>query len=95
VEQVEKTDTDPQTKWSRSGRGLTAEAEVHDDEVRIELHGEVDLYTQPVLRSALAPALELEVPSLVVDLRDVTHLDSGGMAILISAAKKLRHATGS
>lgn len=81
-------------KWTRSGRGFRVDIEASGDDVRLELHGEVDLYTQPVLRSAIDGALELGLPSLTLDFTDVFHLDSGGMAMLISATKKLNSRGG-
>lgn len=86
---MQEKDTEKQVKWTRSGRGFRIDVEAHADHVSLELHGEVDLYTQPILRSAIKDALDLGLPLLVFDFADVVHLDSGGMAILISAAKKL------
>jgi len=91
---LQGTSSGNQIKWTRSGRGFRVDAEASADEVRLELHGEVDLYTQPILRSAMQTALEMNLPSIVVDLADVTHLDSGGMAILIYGAKKLMERQG-
>lgn len=81
-------------KWTRSGRGFTVDVQTDQDVVRLEMHGEVDLYTQPVLRSVVDEAIGMGKQKLVFDFADVSHLDSGGMAILIAAAKRLMQRNG-
>jgi len=52
--------------------------------------GEVDAYTGPGLREALADTLEAGegAPWLLADLSDVQYLDSMGLGILVQAAKR-------
>lgn len=45
--------------------------------------GEIDVATAPVLRDALLGMLNRGVPSLVVDLRGVTFVDSTGVGSLL------------
>jgi anti-sigma B factor antagonist len=55
-------------------------------EVRIGLRGLVDLGTQPILEDALDRALaEPGVVEIVVDLANLSMLDSTGIATLLSA----------
>ncbi|GAA2326425.1 STAS domain-containing protein [Dactylosporangium salmoneum] len=73
------------------GSVLVAERSVERDaldevQVRVALRGLVDLDTQPILRAALDRAMaEPGVRRVVVDMRDLTLLDSTGIATLVAA----------
>jgi anti-sigma B factor antagonist len=59
--------------------------------VVVSVRGEVDLYTSPGLRDALAVAVGQKEAVVIVDLREVTYMDSSGIATLVvahGAAKK-------
>ena len=56
--------------------------------------GELDAYTAPELRDALDNQLAEEHSTIVVDLTDLTYLDSTGLGILVGTAKKCRQAGG-
>jgi anti-sigma B factor antagonist len=63
----------------------------------VAVTGEVDLHTAPTLRSALAPvvaAVGPDRPDVVVDLTDVTFLDSTGLGEIVGAHKALQAAHG-
>jgi anti-sigma B factor antagonist len=60
--------------------------------VRVE--GEVDLYTAPQLWETLDAAISGTPHELVVDLSDVTFLDSSGLSVLVRAHKRLRPVDG-
>lgn len=55
----------------------------------VSADGEVDLATSPRLRTALLEAIEAH-PSVLVDLRAVTFMDSTGIATLLAAAEAAR-----
>jgi anti-sigma B factor antagonist len=55
--------------------------------VRVE--GELDLYTAPDVRDALA-SLPPESRHVLVDLSQLSFLDSAGLGMLLSAARRLR-----
>jgi anti-sigma B factor antagonist len=48
----------------------------------VTARGEIDLYTAPLLRSALQEAIDGPVECVVVDLTDVTFMSSSGLAAL-------------
>jgi anti-sigma B factor antagonist len=50
----------------------------------VAVAGEVDLATAPKLRSVLLGALEPDVPDLIVDLTEVTLVDSTGLSALVA-----------
>ena len=47
------------------------------------LEGEIDLHFAPVLRSLFRTKLKAAVPALLLDLSDVTYIDSTGLAAII------------
>jgi len=64
------------------------------DAVVVRLQGEIDLYNAPALKEGLADALAREPRRLVVDLSDVTFLDSTALGAFVEAKAKLGRADG-
>lgn len=73
---------------------------MHDERLRIEFrmvdgiplfhpYGEIDLYTVPEFENAISGALADVTKVIVVDLTDISYLDSSGLSALIVAYKKL------
>ncbi|MBU8908759.1 STAS domain-containing protein [Desertibacillus haloalkaliphilus] len=58
-----------------------------DDICYLYLAGEVDAYTAPELRKQLLPLTEEEGQVVVVDLSELTYIDSTGLGIFIGALK--------
>jgi anti-sigma B factor antagonist len=56
----------------------------------LTVSGELDLATSPELREHLAAALESGMTRVVVDLREVTFMDSIGLAAIVHARSRLR-----
>jgi anti-anti-sigma factor len=67
--------------WSGMPEGFRLEV---GDDVVLHLAGELDLAVKEELRAALAGA-RLDGRPLVLDLTDVTFLDSSGLAVLLEA----------
>jgi len=61
----------------------------------LDLEGEVDVYTAPVLRQAILDQVEAGVKHLLIDLTRVEYLDSTGLGILIGGVKRLKEQGGS
>lgn len=56
----------------------------HEDGVSvIEVVGEVDMYSSPEVRSAIVSLTKSKRPTIFVDLRKVTYIDSSGLATLV------------
>ena len=70
---------------------LRVECEVSGDgmSVCLRLDGEVDLDTAPLVEDAILPALEPRCNRLVVDLADVSFMDSSGLRVLVVARNAL------
>ena len=55
----------------------------------LTVSGELDMATAPELRERLGAALDSGVTRIVVDLRDVTFVDSVGLAAVLHARSRL------
>lgn len=60
------------------------------DRTVIEVKGEIDVYTAPVLREELTSLIDSEHTTIVVDLTQVSFMDSTGLGVLVGALKKVR-----
>ena len=67
---------------------------LHDGGWLLVLRGVVDLFTAPQLKAALAEALATAPNRIVVDLREVSVLDSSGLAAIVGAHRRLKNAGG-
>jgi anti-sigma B factor antagonist len=56
--------------------------------------GELDLNAAPELRAAVGAAIDGGATTLVVDLSEVTFIDSTAIGVLLAARERLRHAGG-
>jgi anti-anti-sigma factor len=65
-----------------------ARTEARNGVARIALGGELDLATTPILGEQLQDAEQLDVDAIVLDLRDVTFIDSTGLAAFIRARER-------
>ena len=62
--------------------------------VVVSAAGELDVNTAPELREQLARLAADDVRRVVVDLTDVSFVDSTALSVLVSALKRLRQADG-
>jgi anti-sigma B factor antagonist len=60
----------------------------------LQLRGEIDLNEKTSVTSQLDPLLENQSTPIVVDLSDVTYVDSSGIAIFIDALQRVRQYGG-
>ena len=60
----------------------------------IELSGEVDLYTAPRFKDDLVALIETGVHDIVIDLSQVTFIDSTALGVIISGVKRLHERDG-
>lgn len=58
--------------------------------VLFALHGEVDLHVAPELRDRITSVIEDGADYVVLDLSDVTFMDSMALGVLLGALKRLR-----
>jgi anti-sigma B factor antagonist len=67
----------------------------HGDRAVVRLGGEIDVYTAPFVREKLDEQITAGRADLVVDLSDVTFLDSTGLGVLVGRLKIARTRSGS
>jgi anti-sigma B factor antagonist len=65
------------------------EEPLHEDGLVLELHGEVDIASSGELRTRLRNAAEAGATRILVDLGDVTFIDSIAMAAIVGAQRRL------
>lgn len=58
------------------------------------LEGDVDLHFAPCLRSLLQAKIKAHCPALIVDLAQVTFIDSTGMSVLIEYLRDIAEHNG-
>ena len=61
---------------------------------RLRVCGEIDIQTSPILDEQLQKVQDQGLSSIVVDLDEVTFLDSTGLSVLIAALKRSQSAGG-
>jgi anti-sigma B factor antagonist len=85
---AEQTDA-PEGTTAASSVGLLVAHEHHQDVAVLGVHGEIDLGSAAAVREALLPVLEHETGPVVVDLSEVTFMDSTGVHVLVDALRRL------
>jgi anti-sigma B factor antagonist len=70
--------------------GAWAECQVGDDcrELTVRLHGELDVATVPLISEAIESSRVDGSSSLVIDLQDLSFMDSSGIALLVQLANR-------
>ena len=61
-----------------------------DDISIIDCSGDVDLYSSPTLRDALLADIKAGGPSVLVNMTDVSYIDSSGIATLVEGLQLTR-----
>ncbi|MBC7305633.1 MAG: STAS domain-containing protein [Dietzia sp.] len=69
---------------------VTVTSRANGDRTVVEVTGEIDVYTAPALREELSSLIDAENTDLVVDLTQVSFMDSTGLGVLVGALKKVR-----
>lgn len=61
----------------------------------VAVDGELDMTAAPDLRDAIDSAIEAGAVTVVVDLNEVTFIDSTAIGVLLAARERMRRAGGS
>lgn len=72
---------------------LTTSQKPITDGIQISLSGDIDFSCSAVLRGQLTEILDTNVDRLVINLEQVSYMDSSGVAVLVEALRK-QHGTG-
>jgi anti-sigma B factor antagonist len=73
---------------------LSVKVERSGSRVFVQLNGELDVSTAPLLQSSLADVLGETPREIVLNLADLSYVDSTGLSLFITATKRA-HAEGS
>lgn len=60
----------------------------------LALDGEVDVYTAPKLKEHLVSAIEDGCSNVIIDMNQVSFIDSSGLGVLVSALRRARERDG-
>jgi anti-sigma B factor antagonist len=52
--------------------------------------GDIDMYTSPELRKELMSLIHKKVSSLIIDFKEVSYIDSSGIATFVEGLKAMR-----
>ncbi len=56
----------------------------------IALSGDIDMYSSPVLREKLLNLIKRKIPTLCVDFKGVSYIDSSGIATFVEGLKCMK-----
>lgn len=60
----------------------------------IVIKGEIDLYSSPVVRKQILETIDNKIPVILVDMNQVTYMDSSGVATLVEGYKQCNQYNG-
>lgn len=69
---------------------LTIDVEHNASEKIVSLSGEIDAYTAPKLKETLLPLTKESGATVLVDLENISYMDSTGLGVFISALKSTK-----
>ncbi|KJU82586.1 Anti-sigma factor antagonist [Candidatus Magnetobacterium bavaricum] len=61
----------------------------HDGVIVVSPSGEIDMYSSPELRKQLLSLIKKKTSPIIVALRDVSYIDSSGIATFVEALKRM------
>ena len=73
---------------------ITIDVKDINSSVEVQVKGEIDAYTAPKLRETLFPLSEQANVSMVVDLTEVSYMDSTGLGVFVGLFKSVRAHNG-
>ncbi|HEY4553578.1 MAG TPA: anti-sigma factor antagonist [Bacillaceae bacterium] len=69
---------------------ITIDIAENELETRVKLSGEIDAYTAPNVRESLTQPAEKPGATIIVDMSEVTYMDSTGLGVFVGLFKQLR-----
>jgi anti-sigma B factor antagonist len=76
------------SQWRKPGARAECQASDDSRELTVRLHGELDVATAPSINEAIELARVDGPSSLVIDLKDLSFMDSSGIALLVQLANR-------
>ena len=56
----------------------------------IDLKGEIDVSVSPQMREAIKPLIDQQKKSLLINLGEVTYIDSSGLGVLVESLQEMK-----
>ncbi|MED4224876.1 STAS domain-containing protein [Neobacillus cucumis] len=73
---------------------LSVDVHQEKEEVSVRLVGEIDAFTASNLREELLPLADGKNTTMIINLKDVSYLDSTGLGVFVGIFKKLKENGG-
>ena len=73
---------------------LEINTEIVDQNVFVNIEGEVDLYSSPKVRTKIFDLVKKKVPVILINLEKVKYMDSSGVATLIEGLQQCNKYNG-
>jgi anti-sigma B factor antagonist len=73
---------------------ITIDKQDNQEKIFVVVGGEIDAYTAPKLREELVSIAEGQNKTLVINLKDVSYIDSTGLGVFIGIYKLLKQNDG-
>ena len=67
---------------------------LENEKLLIKIEGEVDVYTSIDLKKELTRLIESDNKKLIIDLENVSYMDSSGLGVLVALLKELKKIGG-
>ena len=68
---------------------ISIEIKENESEVNVKLIGEIDAHTAPEVREALLQSAEENGMQMIIDLSEVSYMDSTGLGVFVGVFKSL------
>lgn len=68
---------------------ITIDVKEMEQQITVRIAGEIDAYTAPKLRETVFPYTEKEKVNVVIDLSEVSYMDSTGLGVFVGLFKSL------
>ncbi len=75
-------------EWRKPGAWAECQASDDSCQITVRLHGELDVATVPSVSEAIESTIDHRPSGLVVDLEDLSFMDSSGIALLVQLANR-------
>jgi anti-sigma B factor antagonist len=69
---------------------LDLKERISENGIVIELKGELDIFSSPTLKDKLYSLIDTSSNDVIIDMNDVTYIDSTGLGVFVGALKKSR-----
>ncbi|KAB2328571.1 STAS domain-containing protein [Cytobacillus depressus] len=64
------------------------------NKIKVDIQGEIDAFTAPKLRERIFPLTDKEGVEMIINLSNVSYLDSTGLGVFVGVFKNLRSNNG-